>query len=114
MELKQAILVRSDLKMPKGKLAAQVAHASVEAVLNSDKKIVQNWRGTGAKKVILKVADLKELKKYIMIAQNQGINTALIKDAGKTFFSRPTVTCLGIGPNEEKEIDDITSELSLL
>ncbi len=44
MRYKQVILVRQDLKLPKGKMAAQVAHASVEAVLKSDKKTVESWR----------------------------------------------------------------------
>ena len=53
-ELKQVILVRHDLKLPKGKLSAQVAHASVEAVLKSEKDKVKEWRTSGQKKVVLK------------------------------------------------------------
>ena len=40
--------------------------------------------------------------------------TGLIKDAGKTFFKKPTVTCLGIGPDEEDKIDEVTSELKMV
>ena len=40
MQYKQVILAREDLKLPKGKLAAQCSHASVDATLKSDKKIV--------------------------------------------------------------------------
>ena len=58
---KQVILVRKDLKLPKGKLAAQVAHASVEAVLKSDKDMVKKWRAEGMMKIVLNVADEKEL-----------------------------------------------------
>ena len=47
MEYKQVILVRKDLKLPKGKMAAQVSHASVEATLKSDKKVVEQWRKQG-------------------------------------------------------------------
>ena len=60
---KQVILVRQDLKLPKGKLAAQAAHASLEAAFNSDKEIVKEWRDEGAEKVVLKVKDLDELIK---------------------------------------------------
>ena len=53
--MKQVILVRNDLRMPKGKLSSQVAHASLEAALKSNK--LKEWRSKGTKKVILKVKD---------------------------------------------------------
>ena len=56
MRLKQTILVRADLKLPKGKLGAQTAHASVEATLRSDKDVVKEWRGEGMAKIVL-IAD---------------------------------------------------------
>ena len=61
--MKQVILAREDLKMDKGKLAVQVAHASVEAVLKSDKKAVSSWRAEGMMKAVLKAKDEKELFK---------------------------------------------------
>ena len=47
--MKQVILVRQDLKMPKGKLAAQCAHAAVEATLKCSKVLVKDWRKEGQK-----------------------------------------------------------------
>ncbi|MBU2637961.1 MAG: peptidyl-tRNA hydrolase Pth2 [Nanoarchaeota archaeon] len=112
--MKQAILIREDLKMDKGKLAVQAAHASVEAVLKSDKKLVSKWRSEGMTKAVLKVSGLKELYKYKQIAEDAGLKTALITDAAKTFFSEPTTTSLGIGPDDEEKIDEITGKLKLL
>lgn len=112
--MKQVILVRIDLKLPKGKLATQVAHASVESVLKSDKIKVNEWCSEGMKKVVLKVADLKELLEFKKKADSLKLKTALITDAGKTFFDRPTTTCLAIGPDEEKQIDKITGMLKIL
>ena len=112
--MKQVILCRMDLKIPKGKLAVQCAHASVEAVLNSPKERVHEWWNEGMKKVVLKVADLKELQKYQREAQKQGLKTAIITDAGKTFFDKPTITCAAIGPDEEEKIDKITRHLKIL
>ncbi len=100
--------------MPKGKLGAQCAHASVEAVLRSDKDKVKKWRLLGQKKVVLKVADLKELRKHNQIAKDNGLITALITDAGKTVIAPGTVTCLGIGPDNEDDIDAVTGELKML
>ena len=115
MSFKQVILVRMDLKMEKGKLAVQVAHASVEAVLGSSKEKVHEWYEEGMKKVTLKVADLKELQKYQREAQKQGLKTAIITDAGKTFFDgKPTVTCAAIGPDTEEKIDRVTAQLKML
>lgn len=114
MSYKQVILVRQDLKLPKGKLAAQASHASVEAVLKSNKKVVDVWRKEGMMKVVLKVKDEKELLKYLQLANNAHIVTALITDAGRTVIAPGTTTCLGIGPDEEEKIDKITRKLALL
>ncbi|MBS3112374.1 peptidyl-tRNA hydrolase Pth2 [Candidatus Woesearchaeota archaeon] len=113
-EYKQVILVRNDLKLPKGKLAAQVAHASVEAVLKSDPKLVSKWRSSGMAKIVLKVNELKELRKYQVFAKENGLVTATITDAGKTVVAPGTVTCMAIGPSIESEIDKVTNELKLL
>jgi peptidyl-tRNA hydrolase, PTH2 family len=112
--LKQVILVRQDLKLPKGKLAAQAAHASVEAVLKSDSSLVKEWRSLGMAKIVLKVKDEKELIKHFQIAKDEGIATSLITDAGRTVIAPGTKTCVGIGPDEEEKIDSVTGELSLL
>jgi len=113
MEYKQVILVRQDLKLDKGKMAAQVAHASVEATLRTDKEIVKKWRNTGMKKVVLKVKDKEELMKYNQEAKDSKIKTALITDAGKTHIAPGTVTCLGIGPDDEEKIDKVTGNLKM-
>ena len=113
-EYKQVILVRQDLKLPKGKLAVQAAHASVEAMVISKTSVVDKWRHTGAKKVALKVADLEELKELHKKLKKAGIATALITDAGKTTIAPGTTTCLGVGPDEEEKIDEITGSLRMI
>jgi len=113
MEYKQVILIRADLKLPKGKSAAQAAHASVDAVLKSDKSVVSSWRAAGMKKVVLKVADKKELYLFAQAAKDLSLPMAIITDAGKTVVAPGTVTCAAIGPAPEDEVDAITKELSL-
>lgn len=112
--MKQAILVRMDLKLPKGKMAGQAAHAAVEAVLNSDKKKVASWRSEGQKKVVLKVKDEKELLEFWNLAKDTGLKTALITDAGKTVIAPGTKTCLAIGPDDEEKVDKIVGHLKLV
>ncbi len=111
---KQVILVRQDLKLPKGKLAAQAAHASVEAVLKSNKDIVQDWRDQGMAKIVLKVKDEKELVQYFQQAKDAKLTCSLITDAGRTVIAPGTKTCAAIGPDEEEKIDKITGKLALL
>lgn len=114
MPYKQVILVREDLNLPKGKLAAQSSHASVDATLKSDKKIVELWKKEGGKKVVLKVKDEKELFKYKQMAEDLGMKTALITDAGRTVLEPGTITCLGIGPDEEEKIDKVSGKLKMM
>jgi PTH2 family peptidyl-tRNA hydrolase len=114
MSFKQVILVRQDLKLPKGKLAVQTAHASVDCIFKTNKEITKKWKAEGAKKVILKVKDKKELLKYKKEAEKNNLKTALIKDAGKTVLEPGTVTCLGIGPDKEEEIDKVTGKLKMV
>lgn len=114
MAYKQVILVREDLKLPKGKLASQCSHASVDVTLKSDKKIVDLWKKEGGKKVVLKVKDEKELLKYKGTAEELGLKTALIKDAGRTVLEPGTITCLGIGPDLEEEIDKVSGKLKMV
>ena len=111
---KQVILVRQDLKLPKGKLAAQVSHASVSSVMRSDKKTVKEWESEGMKKVVLKVKDLDELLKFKEQAEDNKLIAALISDQGKTVLAPGTITCLGIGPDYEDQIDKITGKLKML
>ena len=114
MVYKQVILVRADLKLPKGKMAAQVSHASVGALLKSPKTVIQDWKEEGMKKVVLKVESKEELYKYKEIAKDHDLVTAVIEDAGKTVVAPGTVTCLGIGPDYEEKIDEVTGKLKMV
>jgi PTH2 family peptidyl-tRNA hydrolase len=114
MDLKLVILVRQDLKLPKGKLAAQVAHAAVEATLKSSSSKVEEWRDEGQKKIVLKVKDEKELLAYQRKAKSEKLVAALITDAGKTVIAPGTRTCVGIGPDSEEKIDKVTGKLPMM
>jgi peptidyl-tRNA hydrolase, PTH2 family len=113
-DYKQVILVRTDLKLPKGKMAAQVAHASVDCVLKSYRSKVMRWKRIGMKKIVLKVSDLSELKKYQKLAIEHGIKSSLITDAGRTTVKAGTTTVLGIGPDISSKIDEITGKLKMM
>ena len=113
---KQVVLIRTDLKMGKGKIAAQTGHAFVEAYKKTkmkDPNAVESWENTGGEKVVLKVSSEKELIKYYDRLKRK-FPTVLIRDAGNTQIKAGTKTCVGVGPVKEKDIDPITKDLKLL
>ena len=114
MPYKQAILVRTDLRLPKGKLAVQAAHAAVEGVLQSKKEAVNAWRDEGMAKVVLRVANETELMAFLDTAKAAGLVALFVSDAGRTVVPPGTVTCGVIGPDEAAKIDAIVGRLRLL
>ncbi len=111
---KMVILVRKDLGMSSGKIAVQCAHASTEAGMRCEKNKLDSWKKQGMKKVALRVNGEEELLKYKKMADDASLNTALIRDAGKTQVIKGSKTCLAIGPDTEKRIDKITGKLKML
>ena len=117
-EIKQVILVRIDLKMSKGKISVQVAHAAVssqEIVRLKYPNIWKKWLLEGQKKVVLKVNSEEELLHFFKEAQKCNLPVALIRDRGLTQIPPDTITALGIGPISEKDAHEIKiDELKLL
>ncbi len=115
-EIKQVIVVRTDLEMGKGKIAAQVGHACVlgaENVRKSHPDWFKQW-WLGQEKVVVKVENLKELEKIKREAIEFDLPWSEVSDAGHTQLAPGTTTCIGIGPAPEDLIDKITGELKLL
>ncbi len=116
VEAKQVIVVRTDLKLGAGKLAAQVAHASLGAyrkALTAAPDMVAEWESGGEKKVVLKVSSERELVHLFQAAKGT-IPAVLIKDAGLTQVPPGTITALGLGPASSAELDKLTGHLKLL
>ena len=128
MNVKQCVIVRKDLKMKPGKLAAQVAHASMKAVLDTCNLLegrvlyksnmpepMYQWLTGIFTKVVLAVDSEEELLELYNKALCLELTCSLITDAGLTVFNGvPTNTCIAIGPEESYKIDAITNHLKLL
>ena len=112
---KLALVVRTDLGMSRGKIAAQVAHAAVAATLaslgNAD---FDGWLHDGQPKVVLKVATAEQLQEIVAQAQAARLPVELVHDAGRTQVTAGTLTCCGIGPADSERIDAVTADLALL
>lgn len=132
--------MRKDLKMRKGKIAAQASHASMKVFfdkmeetevcemeadengqsefpgyvfkVNEDEK---EWIDGIFTKICISVNSKYHLLRIYATAKKMGLPCSLIKDAGLTEFGGvPTYTCCAIGPARSEEIDKITRDLPLL
>lgn len=122
-ELKQVIVMRTDLNMRKGKMIAQGAHASIWCMIGlvfdlpGNRTIDANiarWISQGMTKICVRCNSEAELMEIAAKARAAGLRCHVIRDAGHTEFDGPTRTCLAIGPNLASEVDEITGGLKLL
>ena len=130
-EPKQVIVMRTDLKMRKGKMIAQGAHASMKVLL--DRLIIHNapggfgyvldvhepdmakWMLGSFVKVCVRVDSEEELLRIVRLAEQHGVPHALIEDEGRTEFNGvKTLTCAAIGPASPEALGPITNCLKLL
>jgi PTH2 family peptidyl-tRNA hydrolase len=110
-------VVNHELKMGKGKIAAQVGHGAVMATMKAGSLkplFVEQWLATGQKKVCLKGADADHLLALEQLAKDAGILTTLVHDAGHTQIPSGSLTVLALGPETDDLLERITGELKLL
>ena len=115
-DIKLVVVVRTDLGLTKGKMAVQVAHASVNCAMQAytrGRKVYDEWYRGGQKKIVAKVATTRELLELKSMAEGKGLITSLVTDAGLTQVPPGTTTCLGIGPAHAKDVDPLTGHLGL-
>ncbi len=129
--LKQVIVVRKDLNMRKGKLAAQVAHAQTLMLISlidegfpahnaigvtiSPSRTEWDWIRGSYPKIVVGVDSEEELQLSITKATEANVNVYCVIDEGRTEFGgKSTLTCAAFGPDEAEKIDAITGKMSLL
>lgn len=115
-EFKMILVVRNDLKMGKGKVAAQCSHAAVSAykqVRARNPSLLKQWEYCGQPKVVVKAPDEDTLIDLLGHAKEVGLPVSLIQDAGRTQVTPGSRTVLGIGPGPADLIDRVTGDLKL-
>ncbi|XP_019348903.1 peptidyl-tRNA hydrolase 2, mitochondrial isoform X1 [Alligator mississippiensis] len=116
-EFKMVLVVRQDLKMGKGKVAAQCSHAAVSAYKQIQKRnpeLLKHWEYCGQTKVVLRAPDEETLVQLLVDAKQLGLTVSLIQDAGRTQIARGSQTVLGIGPGPADLVDQVSGHLKLL
>jgi peptidyl-tRNA hydrolase, PTH2 family len=115
MQTKLTLIVRADLGMGRGKIAAQASHAAVAAALASiGTPAFTAWLRDGQPKVVLRAGSEEELHAIAGRAAEAGLPVQVIHDAGRTQVAEGTPTCCAIGTAADAAIDAITGQLSLL
>ncbi|KAF5097712.1 hypothetical protein D0Z00_002313 [Geotrichum galactomycetum] len=115
-ECKMILVVRTDLKMTKGKAAAQCAHAAVacyKSIARSNPEILARWERLGQAKITLQARSEDELILIQGIAKSLNITARLIHDAGRTQIASGSCTVLGLGPAPKSILDQVTGNLKL-
>ena len=135
MDVKQVIVVRRDLKMRKGKIAAQSSHASMKVFFDRIEEIypdgrihkpntmvigditseMKEWIEGIFTKVVVGCDSEKELYQLKTKAESMNCPVALVIDNGLTVFDGvKTPTCIAVGPAKNEVVDEITGHLKLL
>lgn len=115
-EFKMILVVRNDLKMGKGKVAAQCSHAAVAAykqVQRRNPELLKQWEYCGQPKVVVKAPNEDTLINLLSQAREVGLTVSLIQDAGRTQIAPGSRTVLGVGPGPADLIDRVTGDLKL-
>lgn len=115
--LKMVFVINHELKMGKGKIAAQVGHAAVKATLKSGEtrpELLDAWLSTGQKKICVKADDARQIEQIEQEAKQHNVLSSKIHDAGHTQIPAGSLTVLALGPDENEKLDALTGELKLL
>ncbi|CAK4071189.1 unnamed protein product [Aphanomyces euteiches] len=114
---KMVLVVRNDLKMGKGKIAAQCGHATLGAYKRAVKRTPQAlecWEALGQAKVALKVETEQEMLELAARAKELGLVHYVVVDAGRTQIAPDTKTVLAVGPAPNGDVDALTGHLKLM
>ncbi|KXN71807.1 PTH2-domain-containing protein [Conidiobolus coronatus NRRL 28638] len=115
-EFKLVLVIRTDLGMTKGKVAAQCSHATLACYKDSmenNEEVLEEWEYNGQPKITLKCDSEEEMVKLQAKARSLGLCAHSIKDAGRTQIPAGSRTVLGVGPGPVSMVNSVTGHLKL-
>mmetsp|Transcript_6860 Transcript_6860/g.10762 ORF Transcript_6860/g.10762 Transcript_6860/m.10762 type:complete len:159 (-) Transcript_6860:358-834(-) len=113
---KLILVVRNDLGMGKGKIAAQCSHATLgiyKKLVSKHHPLLGAWEAQGQAKITVQVKDEKEMLALKEKALTRGLPSYIVEDAGRTQIAAGSKTVLAIFGGV-KQLDDVTGHLKLL
>ncbi|KAI9833395.1 MAG: hypothetical protein M1826_007493 [Phylliscum demangeonii] len=120
-EHKLVLVVRTDLGMSRGKIAAQCGHATLacyKAMLGShsgrDRARLERWERQGQTKIAVRAQTEEELVRLQRVAARLGVCARPVRDAGRTQIAAGSLTVLGLGPGPKSLVDQVSGGLKLL
>ncbi|POR32953.1 Peptidyl-tRNA hydrolase 2 [Tolypocladium paradoxum] len=121
-ECKLVLVVRTDLGMTKGKIAAQCSHATLACFRSlsragpdsPQRAILARWEKLGQAKIAVQVKGQDEMLELRRRARGLGLTAEVIQDAGRTQIEAGSMTVLGVGPAPKSLVDQVTGHLKLL
>ncbi|KAI0321672.1 peptidyl-tRNA hydrolase, partial [Amylostereum chailletii] len=114
-ECKLVLVVRSDLGMSAGKIAAHHATlACYKALSKNNPKLLKHWERTGQTKIALRCDSEDDLLLLQAQAQSLDLCARSIQDAGRTQIAAGSRTVLGVGPGPARLVNQVTGKLRLL
>ena len=115
-DLKLVLVVRQDLKMGKGKAAAQCCHATLAAYKRARRKCpdrLKVWESTGQPKITLKCDSEEELMLLMVKARSLDLVSYVVADAGRTQIAPGSHTVLAVGPAPGQLVDQVVTRQSV-
>jgi Uncharacterized conserved protein len=113
-ELKMWAVVRRDLGMEGGKLVPQAGHAFLDCALQADPDVLAEYQETSKSKIALRVKSEGQLLRLHTLCAALGLNTYLVRDAGRTVFPEPTYTMFAVGPCYRHQLPRQVDKLPML
>jgi len=125
-DYKMVLVVRKDLQMTKGKIAAQCAHAAMKFLVDVYEKnntALETtltppqvaWLSGAFAKVVVYVESEQEMLDLVEQGQRAAIDVRTIVDSGRTMFHGvPTLTVAAFGPDDALKLNHVTGHLKLL
>ncbi|KAH8899506.1 PTH2-domain-containing protein [Thozetella sp. PMI_491] len=124
-ECKLVLVVRTDLGMTKGKIAAQCGHATLACYKrllraaqkdpkSTEAQLLNRWERLGQAKIAVQVKSQEEIMTLMGTARSLGITAEVVADAGRTQIEAGSLTVLGVGPAPKSLVDKVTGGLKLL